>query len=77
VDLGPLPQPHAVAELEPGDVDRDLAVEDVLVGREVGLERADVLPVALGDGAEERLARGEERGEDLAGEVDRRPSGSM
>ena len=41
------------------------------MGREVALERADVLPVALGDRAEERLAVGEERGEHLGGEVDR------
>ena len=57
VDLGPLPHVDAVAHLEAGDLDAHPAVEDVLVGPQVGLERADVLPVALGDGAEERLAR--------------------
>ena len=74
VDLGALPQPHAFGHPEAGDVELDLAVEHVLVGPHVGLERADVLPVALGHGAEERLAGGEQRGEDLAREVDR-PAG--
>ena len=53
VDLGALAQPHALAHLEALDADLDLAVEDVLVGLDVGLEGADVLPVALGDVAEE------------------------
>ena len=56
---------------KPGIVDLDLAVEHVLVGRHVGLERADVLPVALGDRAEQRQALGEQLREHLAGEVDR------
>ena len=53
----PSPSQTPVAQLEAGHVDLDLAVEHVLVGRHVGLERADVLPVALGDRAEQRPAR--------------------
>jgi hypothetical protein len=46
------------------------AVEDVLVGAQVGLEGADVLPVALGDRAVQgRPSRA--GGEHLAREVDR------
>ena len=62
---------------KPGMSTCDLAVEDVLVGPHVGLERADVLPVALGDGAVERLAVVEQLREDLAGEVDRTGPASM
>ena len=71
VDLGPLPHVDAVAHLEAGDLDVHAAVEDVLVRRQVALEGADVLPVALGDGAEERLAGVEQGREHLRGEVDR------
>ena len=70
VDLGALPEPDPLGDAEARDVDLDLAVEDVLVGPDVGVEGADVLPVALGHAAEERLAVVEERREDLAGEVD-------
>ena len=56
-----------VESLDPG-VDR--AVENVGVGRDVGLERADVLPVALTDRAVERLLVAKQRREDFAGEVD-------
>ncbi len=71
VDLGPLAQPHAVRQLEAGDVDLHRAVEDVLVGPHVGLEGADVLPVALGDRAVDRQVLGQQLGEHLAREVDR------
>ena len=47
VDLGSLRHPHARGQLEPGDVDGDLAVEHVGLGFEVGLESADVFPVAV------------------------------
>ena len=53
-----------------------LPVEDVLVRLQVGLERADVLPVAIGDEAVERLAVLQQGGKDLGGEVDR-PPGSI
>ena len=68
--LGPLPQPHSVVHPEPGDVDRHLLVEDVFVGRQVRLERADVFPVTLHHRTEQRLAGLEQRGEHLTGEVD-------
>ena len=71
VDLGPLAQPHPRAELEPVDVHLHPLVEDVLMGLEVGLEGAHVLPVAVGDIPEQRLARGQRRREGLGGEVDR------
>ena len=60
----------AVAEAEAVDVDLDLAVEHVGVRAEVRLERADVLPVAVGDVAVERAAVVEHRGEHVAREVD-------
>ena len=62
---------HTPFEAEAGDVDLDLAVEHVLVGLDVGLEGADVLPVALGHVAEERLAGLEQGGEHVGREVDR------
>ena len=52
-------------------LDLDLVVEDVLVGPQVGLEGADVLPVALGHVAEEGLPGLEDGREDLVGEVHR------
>ena len=70
VDLGPLPEPHTVLELEPVDLDMDVAVKDVLVGPDVGLERADVLPVAVDHRAEQRLVGVEHGREDIAREVD-------
>ena len=47
-DLDVAADPAAVAEPEAVDVDLHPAVEDVGVGADVGLERADVLPVAVG-----------------------------
>ena len=70
VDLGALADVHAVADLEAGDVELHPTVEDVLVGTEVRLERADVLPVALADAAEDRRLGLEQRREHLRGEVD-------
>jgi hypothetical protein len=70
IDLRALAEPHAVAHLEALDADLDLPVEDVLVGLVVGLERADVLPVAVGHVPEQRLGVVEQLREDLAREVD-------
>ena len=70
VDLGALADPDAVAQQHGVDRDRDLAIEDVLVRLQVGVERAHVLPVALRREAVERLALLEELREDLRGEVD-------
>src|SRR5205823_10411869 len=75
VDLGALPHPHALAEAEPGDVDVDLAVEHVVVSADVRVERAHILPIALGDGAEEGLALLEQLWEHLGREVDRLAAG--
>ena len=71
VDLGALAQPHPGPQREARDLDVDLPVEDVLVGAQVGLEGADVLPVALGHVAEQGLPGLEHGREDLLGEVDR------
>ena len=71
IDLGALAEPDAVADLEAGDLHLDPAVEDVLVGAAVGLEGADVLPVAVRHVPEEGLALVEQRREHVAGEVDR------
>ena len=66
----PSPGPHAVAQLEAGDLEVDPSDEDVLVRGAVGLERADVFPVAVDDRAEERQAAVEHRREHVAREVD-------
>ena len=71
VDLRTLADPHSRSQLEPFDVDVHPLAEDVLVGLQVGLESAHVLPVALGDVAEQALPRGERGGERIAREVDR------
>ena len=70
VDRRALAQTDARLQLEAGDVHLDLAVEDVLVGLEVGGRGADVLPVAVGHVAEQGRAGLEHRGEHLGGEVD-------
>ena len=69
-DLDVGADPAAVTELEPVDVDLHPTVEHVGVRPAVGLERADVLPVALGHVAVQRVAGLEQRGEHVAGEVD-------
>ena len=70
VDRRPLAEPDAGTQREPLDLHLDPAVVDVLVGLEVRLGRADVLPVPLGDVPEDRPAGVEDGREDLAGEVD-------
>src|SRR5829696_1628872 len=57
-------------EIEGFELDLHLPVEHVGVGAAVGLERADVLPVALRDVTVERVAVVEQGGEHVAGEVD-------
>ena len=71
VDIRALAQPHPRAELESVDVHLHPLVEDVLMGLEIGLEGADVLPVAVGHVPEERLAGGECLRERVPGEVHR------
>ena len=77
VDLRPLPHPQALRHPEAGHVDLDLAVEDVLMGLHVGLERAHILPVAVGHVAEERLAVCEQLREHVAREVVGLPFGDV
>jgi hypothetical protein len=53
-EVGPFPQPHALADLEAREIELHPAVENVLVGPAVRLERADVFPVAVDHGAQQR-----------------------
>lgn len=69
--LGPLGHPHARGELEPVDLDVDLALEDVGLGLHIALVGADVLPVALGDIAVDRLAFLHQLRKDVTGPVHR------
>ena len=62
--------PATVAELETVDTDLHPPVEHVGVRPAVRLERADVLPVALGDVAVQGVAVVEQLGEHVAREVD-------
>ena len=70
VDVGALPEPDPLADAESIDVDVHALVKHVLVGSEIRLERADVLPVAVDDGADQRKLLLEHGREDVAGEVD-------
>ena len=70
VDLGALGDPDAGRDLEAVDLDVDLAVEHVGLRLQVALVGADVLPVALGDVAVDRLALLQQLREDVAGPVD-------
>ncbi len=69
VDVDVLADPDVLAEADAGDVGLDLAVEHVAVGGQILLQVTDVLPVAVDDGAVERLAELEELGEELLAEV--------
>ena len=73
VDLRTLADPDARRHLEAGDLDVDLAVEDVGLHPEVGRVRPDVLPVAVGDEPVDRQAFLDQLGEDVAGPVDHGP----
>ena len=69
-DVGVLAEPHPLPQLEAGELDLDPAVEDVLVGGAVRLERADVLPVPVDHVAVQLAALFEDRREHVAREVD-------
>ncbi len=71
VDLRALAEPDSGTELEAAQLDLDALVEDVLVRLQIGLERAHVLPVAVGHISEQRLLGLERGGERVAREVDR------
>ena len=71
VDLRAFRHPYPRRELEPVNVDLDLAVEHVGLGLEIGLQRADVLPVALGHVPEDRGAALQEPGEHVMRPVHR------
>ena len=71
VDLGTLADPHAGSDLEAVDLDVHPAAQHVDVGPAVGVQAADVLPVALRDVAVQRGAGGQQCREDVAGPVDR------
>ena len=70
VDLGAFRDPYTGRDLEAVDLDVDLALQHVGLRLDVALVRADVLPVALGDIAVDRLAFLHELGEDVTGPVD-------
>src|SRR5262249_9803642 len=67
--LGALGDPDAGGDLEAVDVDVDLALQDVGLRLHVALVGADVLPVALGDIAVDRLAFLHELRKDVTGPV--------
>ncbi len=69
-DVCPFAEPHAVAYLEAGDLEMDSAVQDVVVGAAIRLERADVLPIALDDVPDELQPSVQHRREYVAREVD-------
>ena len=69
LDADVLADVDVVLEADARDGGLHLAVEHVAVGGQVLAEAADVLPVAVGDGAEERLAELEQLGEQLLAEV--------
>ena len=71
VHLRTLGHPHARGELEPVDLDVDLALEDVGLGLHIALVGTDVLPVALGDIAVDRLAFLHQLRKDVTGPVHR------
>jgi hypothetical protein len=68
-DLDGLTDPHALAHLEAGQVELHLTVEQVLVRGAVRLEGADVFPVAVDDGSEQRQPALEHGREHVTGEV--------
>ena len=70
MDLGARPDPDPRPEREARHVDLDLAVKNVGVRPQVGLERADVLPVATAHIAVERTSGVEHRREHFPREVD-------
>src|SRR4029450_2925646 len=75
VDVGPLPDVDAVADLGAGGLHVDPPVEHVLVGPHVGLQRAHVLPVALDHGAVQRPLVLQQAGDDIGAEGDREAGG--
>src|ERR1017187_10244541 len=70
MDLSPAAEPHVWAKREARHVHLDLAVEDVRMGPEVGLQRADILPVAASHITVQRPTRFEHHGEHFGGEID-------
>ncbi len=70
VHLGTLGDPDTGRDLEPVELDVDLALQDVRLGLAVALVGAHVLPVALGDVAVDPLALLQQLREDIARPVD-------
>jgi hypothetical protein len=71
IDLGPLPEPDALAEPEAVNFKIHLGVQEVLVGLDIGVEGAHVLPVAAGHVAHHRHPVVEQAGKHVGGEVHR------
>lgn len=70
VHLCALGHPHARRQLEAVDLDVDLALQDIGLRLHIALVGADILPVAFGDKAVDRLALLHQLREDIAGPVD-------
>src|SRR6185369_2754747 len=68
--LGALAETHGLRDLEARQIEGDTSVEDVHVGPEVGVERADVFPISGSDRTDQALPVGEQPGEDITREVD-------
>jgi hypothetical protein len=77
VDPRPLPHPQALSPLLAGHLDRNPSQESVTVGRPVGLERPYVRPVKVTLVPHDFFASGEQRGEDVLGEVEERILGDV
>lgn len=70
VHFGAFRDPDPGRDLEAVELDVDLALQDIGLRLHIALVRADVLPVALGDIAVDRLALLHQLREDIAGPVD-------
>ena len=70
IHLGSFAQPDTVAELETGELDVHLPVQDVAVGRQVRPDVTHVRPVAVGDVSVDGTALLQEQREQVLGEVE-------
>ena len=77
LDVDFLAHPHVAAQLQPGHVEPDPAVERVEVRLAELLEVADVLPVAVENMPVDRAPHLEQQGEQLLGEVVRPVGGDV
>lgn len=69
VDLDAFPQPYARPYLEPGRRRTHGPGEDVLLNAQVGVQRADVLPIPGGHVTHDQAALFQQSGDDVLGPV--------